>query len=323
MDIFPNCAYFFDLAVYELVERRVLYHGDPFAIGHHIAIRMLYYRDLYYADRTTSKGKRLKLGVFRYHSFKQFPMVPDLLSPTAWIECAVKKLVVCLFIWKRAPTEPILRTINEIYDSCSALFQETVHGMGPLSAKHQFAVLSSLGCLPSWLRTYTAVEGRVLEFFEERYPDLEWTGLAGRKTLTSIQTYLQNRYHNIWKISRVENLLCKVYRLVSPNGTDSAYVDIHRNDQILIVEADSKYSIYFADGKVVRLPTNSLCNQWEVVGSVMLSTTEIANWLRIGVGFEEGHKFPALDQVMHSVDMHQMKHSFPSYQQASSLAFTF
>jgi hypothetical protein len=148
MDIFPNCAYLFDLVVYELVERRVLYHGDPLAIGHHIAIRMLHYRDLYYADRTTSKGKRLKLGVFRYHSFKQFAQVPDLLSPSDWIECAVSKLVVCLSIWKHAPTKPVLKTINVVYDSCSSLFQETVYGMGPLSAKHQFAVLSSLGCLP-------------------------------------------------------------------------------------------------------------------------------------------------------------------------------
>jgi hypothetical protein len=133
--------------------------------------------------------------------------------------------------------------------------------MGPLSAKHQFAVLSSLGCLPPWLRTYTAVEGCVLEFFEERYSHLEWTGLAGRKTISNIQAYLQNRYHGIWDISRVEKLLCKVYRLISPNGTDSAYVDVHRNDQILIVEVDSKYYIQFADGKVVCLPNNSLCNQ--------------------------------------------------------------
>jgi len=323
MDIFPNCAYFFDLAVYELVERKVLYHGEPVAIGHHIATRMLHYRDLYYADRTTSKGKRLKLGVFRYHSFKQFPLVPDLLSPSAWIECAVNKLVVCLFICKRAPTKPILKTIDDIYDSCSALFQETVYGMGPLSAKHQFSVLSSLGCLPSWLRTYTSVEGRVLEFFQERYSKVEWTGLAGRKTLSGIQTYLQNRFHEIWEISRVENLLCKVYRLISPNGTDSAFVDIHRNDQILIVEVASKYSIHFANGKVVHLSTNSLCNQWEVVGSALLPTLEIANMLRIGIGFDDGHKFPTLDQLMQSIDMNQVKHSFPTYQQASSLLFSF
>jgi hypothetical protein len=38
MDVFPNCAYFFDLAVYELAESKVMYHGDPVAIEHHIAI---------------------------------------------------------------------------------------------------------------------------------------------------------------------------------------------------------------------------------------------------------------------------------------------
>jgi hypothetical protein len=323
MDVFPNCAYFFDLAVYELVERKVMYHGDPVAIGHHIAIRMLHYRDLYYADRTTSKGKRMKLGVFRYNSFKQFPLVPDLLSPSAWIECAVNKLVVCLFIWQRVPTKPNLKTINVIYDSCSALFQGTVHGMGPLSAKHQFAVLSSLGCLPSWLRTYTSVEGRVLEFFEERYSNLEWTGLAGRKTLSTIQTYSKNHFHDVWEISKVENLLCKVFRLISPNGTDSSYVDIHRNDQILIVEMDSKYSIHFVNGRVVHLPANSLCNQWEVVGSVPLLTMEIATRLQIGIGFEDGQKFPTLLQLMSPIDIKQVIASFPTCQQSSSLAFQF
>jgi hypothetical protein len=130
--------------------------------------------------------------VFGYHSFKQFAQVPDLLSPPDWIECAVNNLVVCLFIWKQAPTKPFLKNINDIYDSCSRLFQETVYGMGPLSAKHQFAVLSLLGCLPPWLSTYTAVEGCVLEFFEEYYSHLEWSGLAGRKTISNIQAYLQN-----------------------------------------------------------------------------------------------------------------------------------
>lgn len=323
MDIFPNCAYFFDLAVFELVERKVLYHGEPAAIGQHLATRMLHYRDQYYADRTTPSGKRLKLGVFRYHSSKQFPLVLDLLSPSAWIECAVRKLVVCLFIWNRAPMKPNLTTIDGIYDSCSAIFQDTVHGMGPLSAKHQLSVLSALGCVPSWLRTYTSVEGRVLEFFEKRYPKLAWTGLAGRKTLSGIQTYLQNRFHDIWEILRVENLLCKVYRLINPGGSDLAFVDIHRNDQILIVEVESRYTIHFANGKVVQLSTNRLCNQWEVVGNAMVPTPEIANYLQLVLVFESVQKFPTLDKLMKSVDISRVKNSFPANQQSSGLLFSF
>lgn len=323
MDIFPNCAYFFDLAVYELVERKVVYHGDPLAIGHHIAIRMLYFRDQYYAERTNMNGKRLKLGVFRFHSYKRLPVLPDMPSPSNWIDCAVNKLVVCLFIWQRVPTKPFLKNINIIFDSCSALLQETVHGMGPLSAKHQIAVLSAVGCLPSWLRTYSAVEGRVLEFFQDRYSHLDWTGLAGRKTLTTIQTYFQNTFKEIWNISRVENILCKVYRFISPNGHDCTFVDVHRNDQILIVEVDSKYSIYFAGGKVIHLPTNILCEKWEIVGSALLTTTEIANQLGIGIGFESGKKFPNLDQLMESINVNHVKQCFPPYQQKSSLSFSF
>jgi hypothetical protein len=164
MDIFPNCAYFYDQAVYELVDRKVFYHGDPLAIGHHIAIRMLHFRNQFYAEKTNSKGKLQRLGLYRFSSYKPFPIFEDLPSPADWIECAVNKLIVCLFIWTRVPARPILKILDSTYDSCSSLFQKTVHGMGPLSAKHQFAVLSSLGCLPSWIRTYSAIEGRVLDF---------------------------------------------------------------------------------------------------------------------------------------------------------------
>jgi hypothetical protein len=323
MDIFPNCAYFFDLAVYELVDRSVLYHGRPAAIGHHIAIRMLHHRDQYYAKKRPSKGKKMKLGVYRFNCYKQHPVLETLPSPTEWIECAVNKLVVCLFIWKRAPTKPPLRSLSEIYDCCSGLFQQTVHGMGPLAAKHQFAVLSSLGCIPSWLRTYTGMEGRVLEFFEERYPNLEWSGVAGRRTLTTIQTYLQNRYGDIWEISRIENLLCKIYRLISPTTADSTFVDVHRNDQILIVEVDSEYSVHFADGKVVNLPTNSLCTMWEMVGEPLLTPVDVATALGIETCYGSAQKFPSLDQLMETIDINQVEESFPSHQQKSSLLFGF
>ena len=323
MDIFPNCAYYFDQAVYELVERRVLYHGDPLAIGHHIAIRMIHYRDQYYAKKTDKNGNLLKLGVQRYTSYNSKPALSSLPSPTEWIVCAVTKLVVCLFIWKCAPTKPPLKNIDDIFHSCSTLFQKTVDGMGPLSAVHQFAVLSSIGCLPPWLRTYASVEGRVLDFFKGRYNNIEWSGLLGRRTLTTIQTYFQNHFNEVWEITRVENLLCKVYRLISPSGHDSSFVDIHRNDEILIVEVDSKYSIHFADGKVVHLSTNILCSEWELVGSIVMTPVEIATRLHIGIGFEAGQVFPSLVQLMEPINIERIKQSFPTVQNKSSLSFTF
>jgi hypothetical protein len=323
MDIFPNCAYFYDQAVYELVERKVFYHGNPLAIGHHIAIRMLHFRDLFYATKTNTKGKLQKLGVYRFSSYKSFPVLEELPSPVEWIECAINKLIVCLFIWKRLPIKPNLKDLDSTYDSCSALFQKTVNGMGPLSAKHQFAVLSSIGCLPPWIRTYSAIEGRVLEFFTERYSHLDWKGLPGRKTLTTIQTNLHHRFNEDWNISRVENLLCKVYRIISPNGRDSSFVDIHRNDQILVVEKNSKYSIFFADGKVTCLSTNSLCNHWEMVGSILMSAEGIAARFEIGNGYEPGTKFPTLIQLMEPIDVAQVKQSFPLFQEKSNLSFSF
>jgi len=323
MDIFPNCAYFFDQAVYELVERKVFYHGPPLAIGHHIAIRMLHFRDQFYEQKTNTHGKLQKLGLYRFSSYRPFPILPDLPSPDEWIECALQKLIVCLYIWKRTPTKPPLKELDGTYDSCSLLFQKTVVGMGPLSAKHQFAVLSSIGCLPPWIRTYSSIEGRVLDFFTERFSHLEWKGLPGRKTMTTIQTYLQNRFKEYWDISRVENLLCKVYRIISPNGRDLSFVDIHRNDQILIAEINSKYSIHFSDGKVVCLSTNKLCNTWEMVGSVLLSAEGVAARFNVGAGFEAGTKFPTLVQLMQPIMLDHVVQSFPSFQEKSSLLFSF
>ena len=180
MDIFPNCAYFYDQAVYELIERKVFYHGASLAIGHHLAIRMLHYRDVFYDQKRNSRGKLQRLGLYRFASHN-FPILQGLPSPTEWIECVIQKFVVCLFIWKTLPTQPNLRIRNACYDSCSELFQSTVTGMGPLSAKHQMSVLSSIGCLPSWIRSYSSIEGRVLEFFTKRYNHLDWKGLPGRK----------------------------------------------------------------------------------------------------------------------------------------------
>jgi hypothetical protein len=89
------------------------------------------------------------------------------------------------------------------------------------------------------------------------------------------------------------------------------------------VEVDSKYSFHFANGRVDHLPTNNLCFQWEVVGSTPLLTMEIATQLLIGIGFDDGQKFPTLDQSMQPIDIKQVIYSFPTYQQASSLSFQF
>jgi hypothetical protein len=322
MDIFPNCAYFYDQAVYELVECKVFYHGDPLAIGHHIAIRMLHFRDLFYADKTTTTGKLLKLGLYRFSSYKPFPLLQNLPSPDERIECAVTKSTVCLFIWKRFPSKPFLKVLDSPYDLCSLLFQKTVNGMGPLSAKHQFAILSSIGCLPPWIRTYSAVERRVLDFFVGQYSHFEWKGLPGRKTLTTIQTYLNNRFNEVWDISREEEMLCKVYSIISPNGRNSSFVDIHRNDQILIVEIDSKYAIYFADGKVIHLPTNILCIEWEIVGGLEMSAEAMADHFAVVIDVDFAVKLPTLAELMESVDVDQAKLLFPPFQTKSSLTFS-
>jgi hypothetical protein len=139
----------------------------------------------------------------------------------------------------------------------------------------------------------------------------------------TIQTYLNNRLNEVWDISRVKNLLCKVYRIISSNGRDSWFVDIHRNDQILIVEIDSKYAIYFADGKVIHLLMNILCIEWEMVCGLGMSAEARADHFAVGIDVDFAVKFPSLAELMESVDVDQVKLSFPPFQNKRVLLFHF
>lgn len=323
MDIFPHTGYFYDLAVYELVNGKILFDGDPWLIGRFLSLRMLQLRDTFYADRRGGR-KREKLSIFRFNSYRMNPSKEGLPTESEWIDRVQRKVGVCLFIWARAPTKPKLASIVGDYDSSSQLYQETVNGMGPLSAKHQFAILSYLGCLPDWIREYAPIEGRVLAFFQQRYPKLSWSKEPGRLTMTTIQYYMQHRIGEWWSHSKVENVICKVFRILSPARSDRNFVDVHRIDQILVVQEKSSLSIAFPDGKMAPLDSNYLFGKWEVVGDDFLSTSDIATHLFSRSTLVAGNKFPNLDGLMSDQNLtDRIRNTFPSIQSQSSLSFSF
>jgi hypothetical protein len=323
MDIFPNCGYFYDLAVYDLVSGKISFDGDPWLIGRFIAIRMLQLRDIFYSKKTSSNGKRKKLAIFRFNSYKIFKTEKSLPTGSEWIERIEQKVGVCLFIWLRAPKKPNLASISGVYESCSKLYQKTVKGMGPLSAKHQFAVLSYLGCLPDWFRDYAHINGRVLAFFQKQYPELKWINEPGRLTMTTIQTYFHHRIDEWWSYSKLENVMCKVFRLLSPKKSDRNFVDVHRIDEILVMQGTSSLTVAFANGKMIPLDTNYLCGKWELVGEVYLSQIEIASRLFAGSRWTGDSKFPTLDELMSENLAEQIQKMFPAVQTKSSLSFSF
>jgi hypothetical protein len=323
MDIFPNSAYFYDMAVYELVRGKIRFDGDPWLIGRFIALRMLQLRDHFYADKTLPGGKREKLAIFRYNSYKKIHTEKDIPTKTNWIERVVNKVSVCMCVWIRAPKKPNLASISGVYDSCSKLYQETVNGMGPLSAKHQFAVLSYLGCLPDWIRDYAPIDGKVLQFFQDRYPDIKWSKEPGRLTMTTIQTYFEHRIGEWWSYSKLENVLCKIFRSMSPTGSDRNFVDVHRVDQIVLVQDRSSLSIAFPNGRFVSLNTNYLCGEWEVAGNLNLKPADIATQLFVDSGWTTELKFPSLEELMLNDLSDTIKATFPSIQTKSSLSFSF
>lgn len=323
MDVVPNCAYFYDLAVDDLVRGRIQFEGDPWLIGRFIALNMLRLRHRFYANNTSPGGKRKKLALFRYNTYRRFETESDIPNESDWIERTQTKLAVCMGIWILAPAKPNLASISGVYESCSKLFQDTTFGLGPLQAKHQFAVLSYFGCLPDWIRDYAPISGRVLDFFQERYPELKWSKEPGRCTMTTIQTYFEHHIRERWTYSTLENVMCKVYRIISPKGSDTNYVDVHRVDELLLVQGQSSLSVSFPDGELLPLDTNYLCNEWELAGRMYLAPLDIANRIFANSLWKTTSNFPSLDDLLVDDVVECMKAAFPLIQSKSSLAFSF
>ena len=323
MDVVPNCAYFYDLAVDDLVRGRIQFEGDPWLIGRFIALNMLRLRNRFFARNTSPGGKSKKIALYRYNCYKGFETESDIPNESDWIDRTLKKLAVIMGIWILAPAKPNLASISGVYESCSKLYQDTTYGLGHLQAKHQFAVLSYFGCLPDWIRDYAPISGRVLGFFQKRYPELKWSKEPGRCTMTTIQTFFEHRIREWWTYSTLENVMCKVYRILSPNGSDSHFVDVHRVDEVLLVQGHSSLSISFPDGELLPLDSNYLCNEWELVGGMYVAPSDIANQIFANSLWTTTSKFPSLGELLVDDAADRIMAAFPLIQKKSSLAFSF
>jgi hypothetical protein len=142
-------------------------------------------------------------------------------------------------------------------------------------------------------------------------------------TMTTIQTYFHHRIDDCWTYSKLENILCKVFRLLSPAQSDRNFVDVHRIDQILVVQEASSLTVAFADGKMVPLDTNFLFGKWEVVGEAYLTPSEVASGFFFANQWTRDSKFPALDVLMSDNLTEWIKTTFPSVQSKSTLCFSF
>jgi hypothetical protein len=132
--------------------------------------------------------------------------------------------------------------------------------------------------------------------------------------MTTIQTYFYHCIGECWTYSKLENILCRVFRLLSPARSDQNFVDVHRIYQILVVQEASSLTVAFADGKMVPLDTNFLFGKWEVVGEAYLSPSEITFGLFSADQCTCDSKFPALGALMSENLAEQIKTTFPVVQ---------
>ena len=279
LDIFPNCAYFFSLAVNELISSGV-YHGDRLDLGHFLIQRMLHFRDSF-CDANNSSPKRQKVGVNRFRSslkrpeFNNLPTKDDLRTRTHL------KTFVCLYTWAKHSKKPNLKSIYDSYNNCSSMLQATVVGMGPLGALHQMAILSAIGIIPPWIREYAPLNGKSLKFLQQKYPPSpRWgNGDTQRRLMSTILSFMESKFLEGWSLAKVENFLCKFKRLKTPTS-DSMFFDVHRKEEMILSLEGKHLAVYLPSGRKVTLPTGCVCQSWALsnsTGSLMTNTYDIAS----------------------------------------------
>ena len=320
-DIFPNCAYFFSLAVNELLSSGV-FRGDRFGLGHYLIQRMLHFCDTFCAANNSSP-KRQKVGVNRFKSswkrpeFDNLPTKDDLKTRT------LLKTFVCLYIWAKHSKKPNLKPLYDSYNNCSSMLQATVAGMGPLGAIHQMAILSAVGILPPWIRDFAPLQGKGLQFLQQRYPPSgRWSsGDSQRRMMSTIACYMESRFVEHWSFAKEGNFLCKFKGLQNPTS-DSSFSDVHRKEEIILSLEGKQLAVYLPNGRKVTLPTACVCQSWELTnlnGPVMTNTDEIA--LVCLRDIRMGSTLPNLEfmQSILPTIAEIVEQKFPDHQEVSSV----
>jgi hypothetical protein len=315
-DVMPNTAYFFSLAVYELVLGKVEFSGDPILLGRCISIRMIQHRDEYYARMGTTKK-----SILRYASYNK-KSVADIPSELEWYQQVMQKTAVFLFISSTYNKRPNLSNIDRIHNVLSAMVQDCTSGVGPLGALHSICILSKFGILPYWTGTYGCLQGRVLKRIQEKFPKITFVGNAGRSTMTAIITFLHSELGIKWSYNELENFFCKFDRITtgpSRRSSDSFFFDCHHHDEIIISNSDDGLTVTMANGSVIEINSNTLCTTWELANGSLMTPAEIFVHLGLGVG----NASPNVEELCTTNITTTLSQSFPIHQNKSSLLFSF
>ena len=316
-DIFPNSAYYFSLAVYDYVYGDLYNTIDQLSIGRHLAVRMIYYRDCFYESKKKNPKK-----VFRYNDRRSRRELDNLPSQDKWTLTALKRTTVCLYAFGWSSTKPNLLNMHKLWTHVSSLLSKIVVGAGPLSTKHFIGICATIGILPGWFATYGVVDGTVLTHFDEKIKEVSFQGNQGRLTLTTIMTYMNNKFQTkIFNLSRVENLCCKLFRHQSTAKTDGHFVDVHAYVELMCKVHGGKLAVKTLSGESFICETDVLCHKFELIndidGVMLLPVLEISNSLLPTLP-----EYAILEDITTPETMLVIKSAFKYDQTNSSLPFS-
>ena len=232
------------------------------------------------------EGPNAKLGIFRFSSRNSRWHSYDVYLPSQGdLDLTIElRAFVCLSIWKLHPKRPPLKSMTHVYNSLKSVFGDTsLKGNGPLGCKHELAILSSLGVLPPWIRTYAPIEEKNLERLSVEFKCVNWKD-GQRSTMAHIARNLKIRgCGDDWTLSMVENFLCKYLRANTGTNSDGQYYDIHRKDEFTMVfndavesDTDATLSVMFMNKKAIDCDGGVLFHRWSF-DNQRLTALEIAN----------------------------------------------
>ena len=250
------------------------------------------------------------LGIYRYsarnnHHQGMNVKVPDVATIQA---ASSNRCAVCLYAWSAYPTAPSLHKLHVVYQSILRLFRATkLNGAGDLVIRHEMALMSYLGLLPAWVRTYSPVDGRLQNQLKELIPGKQelWSTNRQRSTMDTIGRHMSIRKcGENWNCAKVENFLCKYIRSVGCKDKNSekggSWVDIHRRGQIVVKDRkDSPMTILSSTGETVTCPKGVIFDKW-VFNGLVKTAPQIAEDLPPTL--QSNTKMPEASDVRRLVD---------------------
>ncbi len=156
----------------------------------------------------------------RFNDYKTFNDCPDYSS---WEEACTNKTKIILLLWRYSQDSP------KSYKLSHDLLMKCVHGAGALTINHSIGILSSVGLLPSWYLKSAIIkaDSTYMKYFQNAYYMGHLDNAGIDRVANHLKRAIKKSLNYCISTRILENLLCKIYRMVSPTANDVQWKDLY------------------------------------------------------------------------------------------------